>query len=83
VDGRTARAVLARLLERFPTLTDHLLDERSNQLKPHLAIAVDGEIIADLEAPIRENAEVHFVMAIKGGRLPLRVTKTSDSTRYL
>jgi molybdopterin synthase sulfur carrier subunit len=65
VAGRTVRAVLNHLETRFPGIKERLL--QGGELRPDMAIAVDGEIIFDLTEPLADDSEVHFVPPIRGG----------------
>jgi hypothetical protein len=68
VAGVTLRQVIDKLAAVYPELRLKILDEDGN-LRSHLAIAVDGEIAATgLREQLVGNPEIHFVMAIKGGR---------------
>ena len=60
IEAATVRSLIAELDRRFPGLGQHL--------RSGLAIAIDGEILADaLYEPVPEDAEVHFLPAIGGG----------------
>jgi molybdopterin synthase sulfur carrier subunit len=60
-EGATVGEVLDALEQKHPGLRERLL-------KPNIAIAVDGEVIAGgLREPVSPGSEVHFVTAIKGG----------------
>jgi molybdopterin converting factor small subunit len=63
--GRTVREVINRLEERFPGIKERLLQD--GDVRPDVAIAVDGEIIFDLSDGVRTDSEVHFVPPISGG----------------
>jgi molybdopterin synthase sulfur carrier subunit len=65
VAGRTVRDVLNRLEERFPGIKERLLQD--GELRPDIAVAVDGEVAFDLSEQLREDSEVHFVPPISGG----------------
>ncbi len=60
VEATTVRALIAGLDQRFPGLGQHL--------RSGLAIAIDGEIMADaLYETVPEDAEVHFLPPMGGG----------------
>lgn len=60
VEAATVRSLVAELDRLFPGVGD--------QLKSGIAVAIDGEIIADaIYEPLPEDAEVHFLPAIGGG----------------
>jgi molybdopterin synthase sulfur carrier subunit len=65
VAGRTVRDVLNRLEERFPGIKERLLQD--GELRPDIAVAVDGEVAFDLSERLKEDSEVHFVPPISGG----------------
>lgn len=60
VEATTVRALISDLDQRFPGLGQHL--------RSGLAIAIDGEIMADaLYETVPEDAEVHFLPPMGGG----------------
>ena len=60
VEAATVRSLVAELDRLFPGL--------GGQLRSGIAVAIDGEIIADaIYEPVPEDAEVHFLPAIGGG----------------
>lgn len=60
IEAATVRALISRLDERFPGIGEHL--------GSGMAVAIDGEIMADaLYESVPEGAEVHFLPAIGGG----------------
>ncbi len=60
VEAATVRSLVAELDRLFPGVGE--------QLKSGIAVAIDGEIIADaIYEPLPEDAEVHFLPAIGGG----------------
>ncbi|MGQ4807389.1 hypothetical protein NKDENANG_00737 [Candidatus Entotheonellaceae bacterium PAL068K] len=65
VAGRTVRDILNHLEERFPGVQERLLQD--GELRPDIAVAVDGEIVLDLLERVRDDSEVHFVPPISGG----------------
>ena len=67
IPGETLREIVATLVARYPSLHAPFLDDQ-HRLRSGIAIAVDGEIGTDgLRETVGPDAEVHFVMAIKGG----------------
>ena len=66
ITGRTVREVINRLEERFPGIKERLLQD--GDVRPDVAVAVDGEIIFDLSDRVSEQSEVHFIPPISGGR---------------
>jgi molybdopterin converting factor small subunit len=63
--GRTVREVINRLEERFPGIKERLLE--AGDVRPDIAVAVDGEVIFDLSDSVRDTSEVHFIPPISGG----------------
>jgi molybdopterin converting factor small subunit len=60
VEAATVRSLVAELDRLFPGVGE--------QLKSGIAVAIDGEIIADaIYEQVPEDAEVHFLPAIGGG----------------
>lgn len=60
VKAATVRSLVAELDRLFPGVAE--------QLRSGIAVAIDGEIIADaIYEPLPEDAEVHFLPAIGGG----------------
>ena len=60
VQAATVRSLITELDRQFPGLGD--------QLRSGIAVAIDGEIIADaIYEPLPGDAEVHFLPAIGGG----------------
>jgi len=67
VAGRTIRTIINNLEERFPGVKERLLQD--GDLRPDVAIAVDGEMGLDgLAEQVGEDSEVHFIPPISGGR---------------
>jgi molybdopterin converting factor small subunit len=66
VAGRTIRTIINNLEERFPGVKERLLQD--GDLRPDVAIAVDGEMGLDgLAEQVGEDSEVHFIPPISGG----------------
>ena len=65
ITGRTVREVINRLEERFPGIKERLLQD--GDVRPDIAVAVDGDIIFDLSDQVSEQSEVHFIPPISGG----------------
>lgn len=60
VQAATVRSLVAELDRLFPGVGE--------QLRSGIAVAIDGEIVADaIYEPLPEDAEVHFLPAIGGG----------------
>jgi sulfur-carrier protein len=65
VAGRTIRTIINNLEGLFPGIKERLLQD--GDMRPDMAVAVDGEIAFDLTDPVSEDSEVHFVPPISGG----------------
>jgi molybdopterin converting factor small subunit len=65
IAGNTVRALINALEERFPGFKDRLLQD--GDLRPDIAVAVDGEFAVDLIERVHPDSEVHFVPPISGG----------------
>ena len=65
VAGRTIRTIINNLEERFPGIKERLLQD--GDVRPDIAVAVDGDIIFDLSDQVSEQSEVHFIPPISGG----------------
>ena len=60
IEAATVRSLIKELDRRFPGLGEHL--------SSGVAVAIDGEILADaIYEPVPEGAEVHFLPPIGGG----------------
>jgi molybdopterin converting factor small subunit len=65
IEGRTVRDVLNRLEERFPGIKARLLQD--GDIRPDVAIAVDGEVAFDITERVEADSEIHFIPPISGG----------------
>lgn len=63
--GRTVREIIAQLERQFPGFKDRLLQD--GELRPDIAVSVDGEIAFDIMERVGERSEVHFIPPISGG----------------
>jgi sulfur-carrier protein len=64
--GRTIRAVIEALDERYPGVRARLCD--GDTLSPVLTVAVDGKLSRlGLLQPVGEMSEIRFLPAIEGG----------------
>jgi sulfur-carrier protein len=62
----TVRQVIARLEALYPGMEEALVED--GDLKPHIAVAVDGEVsVLGLAERVGEDSEVHFIPALGGG----------------
>lgn len=66
VDGQNVREIVAALEERFPGISERLLEE--GRLRPGLSVAVDGTVSnKGIRESVQPDSEVHFVPAMSGG----------------
>ena len=69
VPGCTVAATLQAVFADHPALRGYVLDDQG-QLRRHVTIFVDGQMIEDracLTDPVREDSEVFVVQALSGG----------------
>ena len=68
VAGATVRQVINNLEKDYPGTRAFLIDEEEDDLRPGLAVIVDGETsLLGLIERVQETSEVHFLPAIGGG----------------
>ncbi len=65
VEGKTLRQLINNLEGRFPGIRERLLQD--DDIRPDVAVAVDGEVAFNLMERVSEESEVHFVTPISGG----------------
>ena len=65
IEGKTLRQLINNLEERFPGIRERLLQD--DDIRPDVAVAVDGEVAFNLMERVSEESEVHFVPPISGG----------------
>lgn len=65
ISGRTVRDLIQQLEERFPGIRDRLLLD--GDIRPDIAVSVDGEIAFDIMERVGDSSEVHFIPPISGG----------------
>ena len=65
VEGKTLRQLINNLEGRFPGIRERLLQD--DDIRPDVAVAVDGEVAFSLMERVSEESEVHFVPPISGG----------------
>lgn len=58
--------LLALAFAQRPRLRDYVLDEQG-QLRPHVAVFVDGRRCLRLDTPLRPDSRVHVMQALSGG----------------
>ena len=69
VDGGTVREVLNAVFADNPLLRGYILDDQAC-VRKHIAIFVDGKLIADREKQsdaIRKSGEIYVLQALSGG----------------
>ena len=68
IHGGTVREGLSALIERFPNLSEVLMD-REGCVRPTHLIALNGEQISvdELDRPVTEDDRVDIVTAVSGG----------------
>lgn len=66
VSGRTVRDIIEQLEARFPGFKDRLLQD--GDIRPDIAVSIDGEIAFDIMERVSDSSEVHFIPPISGGR---------------
>jgi len=67
VGGTNVRQLVDALEAECPGIKDRLLDQ--GRLRKNVSVAIDGEISPlGLLEEVRTTSEVHFVLAISGGR---------------
>jgi len=67
VEGSTVRQVVDALEAAYPGVRARLCTE-DGRIKPEIAVAVDGEVVAEgLRARVEPESEVHFLPALSGG----------------
>ncbi len=65
IAGRTVRDIVDHLEETFPGFKERLLQD--GDIRPDIAVAVDGEVAFDLMERVGDDSEVHFIPPISGG----------------
>jgi molybdopterin synthase sulfur carrier subunit len=67
IQGDTVRQVIENLEITYPGIKERLCDE--DRLRPSISIVVDGQTSTlKLRHRLQESSEVHFVIAISGGK---------------
>lgn len=67
VTGSTVREAIENLELQFPGIKERLCEEE--KVRPNISVFVDGQIThLKIRERLEENSEVHFVIAISGGR---------------
>ncbi len=68
LEGATVGALIDSLETRYPGVKARLVE--GARLMPGLGVVVDGEVQPDgLRAAVKPASEVHFVHAVRGGRV--------------
>ena len=67
VEGETLRQVIDNLEADYPGIKSRVCE--GGRIAPGLAVAVDGEVTEEgLRSRVGPHSEVHFVVAVSGGR---------------
>lgn len=66
ISGRTVRDIINHLEAQFPGFKDRLLED--GDIRPDIAVSIDGEIAFDITERVDDSSEVHFIPPISGGR---------------
>ncbi len=66
VPGRTVRELIRNLGDRFPGISEQLLED--GDIRPSVAISIDGEMATGgILDRVGADSEVHFIPALGGG----------------
>ena len=66
VTGSTVREAIENLETQFPGVKERLCD--GDKIRPNISVMVDGQVShLKMREKLREDSEVHFVIAISGG----------------
>lgn len=65
IAARTVRDLIDQLEAQFPGFKKRLLQD--GDIRPDIAVSVDGEIAFDIMERVGERSEVHFIPPISGG----------------
>lgn len=64
--GETVGAVLADLDRAYPGIRFRMIDEQG-RMRPHVRFFCAGQIVRDLDHPLRADDELFIVQALSGG----------------
>ena len=66
VTGLTVREAITSFEDQFPGVKERLCD--GDKIRPNISVMVDGQVShLKMREKLREDSEVHFVIAISGG----------------
>ena len=66
VAGSSVREAIVSLEAEYPGVKDRLCE--GERIRPNISVMVDGQVShLRMREKLRENSEVHFVIAISGG----------------
>ena len=66
VAGSSVREAIVSLEAEYPGVKDRLCE--GDRVRPNISVMVDGQVShLRMREKLRENSEVHFVIAISGG----------------
>jgi molybdopterin synthase sulfur carrier subunit len=67
VSASSVREAIESLETQFPGVRDRLCE--GDKIRPNISVMVDGQVShLKMREKLREDSEVHFVIAISGGR---------------
>jgi molybdopterin synthase sulfur carrier subunit len=69
VEAKTLQDAIEKLLEQFPALKNHIVDNNSHLLL-HVAVFIDGEqldITSQSPALLKPNSQIDLLLALSGG----------------
>ena len=69
VEGETVKEILHNINNRFPGLSDYIVDEHG-RLRKHVNIYVGNALIRDRESlsdPVKPSDKIYFFQALSGG----------------
>lgn len=65
-EGATLADLLTDLNRRYPGIRFRIIDEQEN-IREHIRLFVNGQMVKRLDRPLRPTDEVHIVAALSGG----------------
>ena len=65
-NGETLSEVLAHLEQQFPGMRFRMIDEQ-NRIREHIRLAINTEMVGDLQRAVRPGDVVHLLCALSGG----------------
>ena len=65
ITGASAGVVVSELVNRYPALAAHLLE--NGQIRPHVIITINGHPTTDMDAAVAEQDQIAIFPPITGG----------------